>query len=135
MGSANPFADAVRKIWEQYCSTMLSGDMDRWITLWDEDGVQMPPDTPTRSGRDLILREMKKGYQTARYTAFAIEFGEAVADANYGFARGTYTYAFTRPGSGEKHAVAGKYLTIFRRHADGSWKICRDCFNRDAPLA
>lgn len=35
--------------------------------------------------------------------------------------------------SSERNDRIGKYLTVFRKQADGSWKIFRDCFNLDVP--
>ena len=35
--------------------------------------------------------------------------------------------------AGEKMAGAGKFLTIFQKQDDGSWKIARDCFNGNGP--
>jgi hypothetical protein len=29
----------------------------------------------------------------------------------------------------------GKYLTIWHKQADGTWKVVRDMFNSDLPLA
>jgi len=132
VGKSGAFESTIEKIWKVYSSRMISGDMDSWITLWDEDGVQMPPDTPLRRGRDAILQEMKKGFQEVSYDAFAINIEEATMEDRFGFARGTFTYSFSRKTGGGKNFREGKYLTIFRRQPDGSWKIFRDCFNLDA---
>jgi ketosteroid isomerase-like protein len=48
-----------------------------------------------------------------------------VAD-DWGFDRGTYTYLITPKKEGESGFVDGKYLTIYKRQADGSWKISHD---------
>jgi hypothetical protein len=34
---------------------------------------------------------------------------------------------------GETSTSSGRALTIFKRQADGSWKIYIDCFNYDGP--
>ncbi len=133
MARTADFPEAVRRVWSTYCAHMLSGDMDQWITLWDEEGVQMPPDTPMRRGKTIILQKMKSDLQAVRYVTFAIEVVGAVASGDLGVAHGTYAYSFVRAQGGETHARAGKYLTVFRKQADGSWRILRDCFNLDAP--
>jgi ketosteroid isomerase-like protein len=42
-----------------------------------------------------------------------------------------YTFV-PRSGGGELKGD-GKYETIFKRQADGTWKIFRDCFNSNLP--
>ena len=133
MDRTDAFDATIRKIWKVYSSSMISGDMDRWIALWDEDGIQMPQDTPMRQGKAAILREMKMGLQEVSYDAFAVDPEEATMEDRFGFSRGTFTYSFSRKAGGERNNRKGKYLTIFRRQPDGSWKIYRDCFNFDAP--
>jgi ketosteroid isomerase-like protein len=34
---------------------------------------------------------------------------------------------------GPEAAINGKYLTVFKKQSDGSWKIYRDCFNSNTP--
>jgi ketosteroid isomerase-like protein len=114
---------------------MISGDMDRWITLWDENGVQMPPDTPMRIGRAAILEEMKRSLEGVSYDTFTINLDETTMDDRIGFSSGTFTYSFIRKTGGGRNHREGKYLTIFRRQPDGSFKIYRDCFNFNAPPA
>lgn len=49
------------------------------------------------------------------------------------FARGTYSVKRTPVAGGETVETDGKYMTIFKRQADGSWKIYRDIFNSNVP--
>ncbi len=127
------FQKAVKEIYDLYSSTSLEGDVDRWMGLWDENGVQMPPDVPMRCGKDVIDALVRKDLQRVRYDTFVIDNDEATVDRDFGFARGNYHYSFVRNDTGVRYEREGKYLTIFRRQADGSWKIYRDCFNLNAP--
>jgi len=46
---------------------------------------------------------------------------------------GTYSMTVTPPGA-VPFEDRGKYLTICRKQADGSWKVARAMFNSDLPL-
>ena len=37
---------AVNEIWEGYAASANEGDVDRWISLWTDDGIQMRPNSP-----------------------------------------------------------------------------------------
>jgi hypothetical protein len=34
---------AVNAIWTRYSSSLNAGDLDSWLSLWTDDGVQLPP--------------------------------------------------------------------------------------------
>ena len=130
---AGPFRKAVREFFDAYATTWRAGDIDSWIDLWDEDAVQMPPDTPMRRGKALIGAEARKGFEGLQYDTFVVDVEEATVDGVYGYALGNYRYSFIRKETGARTEREGKYLSVFRRQADGSWKLCRDCFNLNSP--
>jgi len=49
----------VYELWNEYAAAANDGDMERWIALWIDDGIQMPPGAPRRVGREQIRREMQ----------------------------------------------------------------------------
>ena len=121
-------AAAVNDIWNQYASSLNSGDVDRWISLWTEDGVQMPPDSPPVIGRTQIRTTMKA---ILDYFAFdiAVTPQEVRAAGDWAFSRGIYKATMTPKKGGKTVLIDGKYMSILQRQADGSWKIHRDIFN------
>jgi uncharacterized protein (TIGR02246 family) len=132
-GGSRSFEEAVEKTWDAWSSTLMRGDADGWIALWDDDPVQMPPGVPTRHGKQAILEAMKASLRKGSYEAFEIDLEESAADGDIGFARGNGRYTFTPAAGGQKSHVDAKYLTIFKRQADGSWKVHCDCVNLNAP--
>ena len=60
---------------------------------------------------------------------------ETQVDGDMGLARGTYTLSIIPKAGGDTAYVDGKYLTLCKRQADGSWKISHDCFNSNVPPA
>lgn len=124
---------AIKKIWKQYTFAAETGDLDLWISLWIDNGIQMPPDTPAVVGKEQIRARMKPLFDQL-IIKIPITCEEVRVSGDLAFSRGTYTLSTTPKAGGETTKVSGKYLTIFARQADGSWKIARDCFNYDAPL-
>ncbi|MDH5450096.1 MAG: SgcJ/EcaC family oxidoreductase [Candidatus Bathyarchaeota archaeon] len=123
---------AIKEIWNQYTSACGTGDLDRWISLWTDNGIQMPPDTPARIGKEEIREKMKPLFDQF-IIKIPITSKEIRVAGDLAFSRGTYTLSTTPKAGGEATRVTGKYLTILERQADGSWKIARDCFNYNAP--
>jgi uncharacterized protein (TIGR02246 family) len=125
-------AAAVNDIWNQYASSLNSGDVDRWISLWTEDGVQMPPDTPPVIGRSQIRTTMKAILDCFVFD-FAVTPQEVGTAGDWAFSRGIYKATLTPREGGNAVLVDGKYMSILQRQADGSWKIHRDIFNSNTP--
>jgi len=56
----------------------------------------------------------------------SIKVEDAQVAGDFGFAHGTFFVSVTPKGGGAVKSKVGKYLTIFKKQADGSWKIYRD---------
>jgi len=112
---------------------MLAGDAEKWIALWDEEGVQLPPGAPMVIGRPAIKRGIEGSYAARKWEVFEIQVSGTFVDHELGFAYGNYKFAFQPRAGGARVLGDGKYETIFRKQADGSWKIFRDCFNSNVP--
>ena len=127
------FRTAVRNIFDTYSAANIAGDTVSYISLWDEDGIKMGPNKPAVQGRPAIEKLKRKGAQKWNYESQDIKIEETRVAGDWGFARGTYTGTLTSKSGSKTINVDGKYLTIFKRQADGSWKIFRDCFNSNVP--
>lgn len=125
--------DAIDEVWNTYASALNAGDMDRWISLWIEDGIQMPPDAPRNIGKEKIRAFLDNLVNLFQWK-MAINCDEVRETDDWGFARGTYTVELTPKEEGEIMKGSGKFLTILEKQDDGSWKIARDIFNYNAPL-
>ena len=126
-------ADAINATWREYEASILAGDPERWIALWAEDGVQLPPGAYPNVGKETILAGITEDLTTYEYSEFAISNEDVEVDGDLAFARGSYAVTFAPKSGGDSMNVNGKYMTIFRHQPDGSWKIYRDIFNSNVP--
>lgn len=126
--------DAVGDIWKEYSASLNGGDLERWLALWTEDGVQMPPDEPAVIGKDRIRARNK-----AVLDQFSFDIDthneEAGMAGDWAFARGTYKATLKPKRGGDPIPIDGKYMSILSRQPDGSWKIHRDIFNSNVAAA
>jgi ketosteroid isomerase-like protein len=86
----------------------------------------MPPGVPAR-GKDVLVQGVPKAFAASQVTAMKIAPVETVIMGDYAFSRGNY--AQTAMVKGSPVELEGKFMTIFRRQEDGSWRIYRDIFN------
>jgi ketosteroid isomerase-like protein len=64
-----------------------------------------------------------------RYTT-----AEILVTGDWAFDRGTYSQTLTPKGGGVAQKETGKYLWLYHRAPDGSWKQARVIWNSSDPL-
>ena len=123
---------AIDEVLFQYGIASSTGDLELYMSLHTDDIVKMGPDAPTVYGQEALRAGTKFFFDN--FTVDGASFPEETyVDGNMGFTRGNYTLTITPKAGGDPFYVDGKYLTIFKRQADGSWKIARDCYNSNVP--
>lgn len=123
---------AVDAIFAKYAASLAAGDADAWSTLWTEEGIQLPPDTPPVAGRTAIREKLRAVLAHFRFD-MRIRTEEVRASGDLAFARGMYAATLAPKAGGATIPIDGKFLTIFLRQPDGSWRIYRDIFNSNVP--
>lgn len=125
---------AIEEVLNQYAVAVNTGDLDLFISIHTDDAVNMGPDAPATFGKEELRASLEPLFDnfTSEMTLYP---EEAQADGDLGFARGTYTLLMTPKSGGSPSFADGKYLTVCKRQADGSWKISRECYNSNVPPA
>ena len=126
---------ALKEMLNKYAVGCNTGDFDFWISLWIDDGRQMPPDTPARIGKEQIREGMKPVFNKMNLDLVITSIEEVKVYGDLGLTRCKYKLDLTPKAGGETiHAMRdGKALTLYERQSDGSWKIAYDCFNSSEP--
>ena len=103
-------------------------DTQKFVTYFTADASQYPPGMPVLKGRDAIAKVMT---EMSKAPGFALSWtadkAEVSASGDLGYTTGNYQ--MTMGGVTEK----GKYVTSWKKQADGSWKVVEDIFNADEP--
>ncbi len=126
---------AIKEMLNQYVIGFNTGDFDLWISLWADDGIQMPPGTPARIGKEQIREGMKPAFDQMNFDIAINSIEDAKVYGDLGLTRCIYTLKLTLKAGGEtvNAMPEGKALTLFERQSDGSWKVIYDCFNSSVP--
>jgi uncharacterized protein (TIGR02246 family) len=114
----------------------ISKDIEKALGFFANDAILMFPNMPAIVGKDNIRAYIKASFADPAFTVQYQIIGVDVAQSgDLGYTQGTLTSATTDPKTGKVVTDRGKWLTVRRKQADGSWKIVRDTWSSDLPLS
>jgi ketosteroid isomerase-like protein len=96
-------------------------------STYDEQAIILPPDGPAVQGHEAIVALMMAFPPFFDHQQESLEL-DGAGDLLY--TRDTISVTFAPPGAAP-YKYYGKALTIWRRQADGSWKMYREMWNSD----
>ena len=123
--------EAIRAASKGYAQAGTSKAWSTWAGFLTQDAMFLPPNTPLKNGRVEIEAW---GRAFPPFKDLRIEPIEIEGRGDLAYVRGRYSFVMTLPNQPEQ-PDSGKYIEIWRKQSDGTWKIFRDTFNSDIPLA
>jgi uncharacterized protein (TIGR02246 family) len=109
---------------------MTTGDTATMMSIYADDAVLMLADMPAARGREAIAR-VNAGLFSA-YTVSNASFTttDVIVTGDYAIETGAYRMTL-KPRTGPAIPDTGKYISVWRRDANGNWKMIRDMSNSD----
>lgn len=130
-GVADADREAIRAVDAEFTKMAMAADFAGLVSkAYTDDAVFMAPNAPAVTGSAAIQTAMGAFPPISN---FVITSQEIEGTATMAYARGTYSMTLTPPGAAPIQD-SGKFLAIWRKQADGTWKMTRDIFNSDLPL-
>jgi ketosteroid isomerase-like protein len=103
-------------------------------SFYAADAIRMDPNQPASAGTDAIRASLEKGYaQSSEQIRNVID--EVHVAGALAIAKGTFEGTSTSKVTGAAAPAKGKFVTLYRKEADGSWKGVWDIYNSDLPEA
>lgn len=110
--------------------------IEGWVGAFASTGIQMESDQPLTPGIAAVRAQMAPAFaDTTWHLTWEPTMAFASAAGDLGYTLGTWRSSRAAQGGGTS-VQTGKYVTIWRKQADGSWKVVFDGGNPDtAPEA
>jgi len=105
-----------------------------WTEFFADDGAMMLP-TGTITGQAAIRERMAKAFADTSFTlTWEPQQADVGAAGDLGYTLGRSEARF-RDEQGRPVVRTGRYLTVWKKQPDGSWKVARDIGVQDPPQA
>lgn len=127
--------EAVRGVQNEYIRALNNDDVDAWVETMGDDAVYLPPNNPQLTGKEAIRSFMVTSFFEPFNVQCSISVQEVQILGDFAFTNGFFSLSLTPKDGGEVIEDKGKFIDIFKRQPDGSWKYYRVIFNSDMPLS
>jgi uncharacterized protein (TIGR02246 family) len=126
-------ADAVRAADAAWLKAYQAKDVEKSAAFFGEEGSMLVPNNPVLTGRDAIAKFIARSFTARNYKiAWRPNKADVARSGELGYTSGTYELSF-KDASGKAFADKGKYLMVWKKHANGAWKVLFDISNSDQP--
>lgn len=122
--------NAIRQADLDWSKAAASKDVAKVVSCYAEDGAIYPPNAPVSAGLPAIKVAWTGMVNLPGFMINWVPSRVEVAKAgDLGWSTGTYQISMNVPGSAANDH--GKYVAVWKKQADGNWKVEADIFNSD----
>jgi len=129
--SSTDAAGSLRAADEAWMKVYSAKDLQKTVEFCDEHGSMLAPNAPIATGKAAISKLIATDFSYGDLVWHADKVGVAQS-GDLGYTSGAYKFTFKDP-AGKTVIDNGKYLTVWKKQTDGSWKVLFDMFNTDMP--
>jgi ketosteroid isomerase-like protein len=126
---------ALRDLDAQWSAAAGAKDVDKTVSYYAEGAVVMPPNASAATTNESI-RSAWKEMLTSPGAAISWKATkvEVATSGDLAYVSGAYEERMT-DASGKTVNDRGKYLEVWEKQADGTWKVVADIWNSDLPAS
>jgi uncharacterized protein (TIGR02246 family) len=126
---------AVRAEEAQWVKDAATKDVEKFVSHYAESASLLLPNAPVINGKDAIRSGFKPMLADPNFAlTFQATRAESSDAGDIVYTQGQYTMTVTDPKDKTKTVTdKGKYVTVFRKQPDGSYKAVADMLNSDLP--
>ena len=106
-------------------------DADKVASYYADDALVYPPNEPLATGRAAAKKVWAAYFADKSFSiSWKTTHAEVAKSGDVGYTSGTYEDSFKGP-DGKTVQEKGKYLCVWKKQKDGSWKAAHDMWNVD----
>ena len=127
-------AKAIRDFETAWAQAFATKDVEKIGVFYADDASAFLPNMPVLNGVPAIKAALKPMVEDKNFAiTFAATKVEVSKASDLAYSQGAYTMTLTDPKTKKAVTEKGKYVTVYKKQADGSWKAAADILNGDGP--
>ncbi len=125
---------AIAAIDKKFMEDTNRGNAEAGAAAYTDNAILMPPNHSPLEGKQAIEKYLTEIASQFQASNFQLSILEVDVQGDTTIVRGTYSANITIPGVDAPMEDRGKTLQVWKKQADGSWKIHRDIWNSNMPI-
>jgi uncharacterized protein (TIGR02246 family) len=119
--------DAVTRTAQEILAALEARDSAKVASYYAPDAVLATPGRPAVRGREAVSKAIRNDMADPNFT-LSVSDGktDVAASGDLAYRRVSLTVTYTNPQTTHVENAAATALTVFRKQADGSWKVVED---------
>jgi uncharacterized protein (TIGR02246 family) len=113
--------EAVRSLFAESNAALNAGDAEGTLAAWADDAISMPPDTVPVVGKNAIRPGLQR-FLDQYTTSLTTEIDDIMVSGDLAVVIATWDQTSTPKAEGEATQGHGKWVVVFEKQADGSWR-------------
>jgi ketosteroid isomerase-like protein len=126
--------DPIFRLRQTYIKAAIDGDVDALISLASDDIVVMSPNDTTVYGKAEWKAWWEEYFQDFRIVALTEPDRDLTISGDFATEVSGYMLAIVPVKGGTRIRDDGRFLTIWKRQPDGSWKMWQTMWNSVKPI-
>ena len=127
---------AIRDIEAQWVKDFQAKDLEKETSHYADEASFLMTNMPIQTGKNAIRAAHKPILEDPNFGVDLAPSKVVVSrSGDVGYSQGAYTFTYSDPKTKKPVTEKGKYVDVYQKQADGSWKVVEDIFNADAPAA
>lgn len=116
----------------RFSAAAVKGDTATIAGLYTDDAIVLSPNEPAMHGHDAIAKGFAS-MSAMKLSELKLQTQDVIVTGDYAIETGAYDLTAQPTKAKPVHDV-GKYVVVWKKQADGSYRLLRDIYNTDQPM-
>jgi ketosteroid isomerase-like protein len=123
---------AIARAEADFQKEMAEHGLEGWLSFFADNAADFTRGEPFSFTKDEMRKRLAKTFDPADQLTWKAAKIEVARSGDLAYSLGTWHLKGKNP-KGEEVEQTGKYLTVWKKQTDGSWKVVADTGNVDPP--
>ena len=126
---------AIKDLEAKWAAAANTGDIESIMSLLTDDVIMLSANEPIKEGKEAVRAAILADLEESALENTKVMVVEVRLAGDWAYARGTWGGTNIPKAGGESSQFVGKWIDIFERQPDGSWKVICNMYNSDLPVS
>jgi len=127
-------AATIKDLDAQWSKKAAANDVEGTMSFYTDDASMLPPNAPIAIGSQAIRSMWATFLIPGNSVSWEASKVEVARSSDLAYSTGVYQFT-GKDAQGKPESDHGKYLEVWKKQADGKWKVVADMYNSDLPAA